>query len=74
MKIVVTITDAGGVVHAGASIEARSAIIEIPDEKLPNIVEKYLECRKWVSEAPNRHTYEYMTFSILDEEATNESK
>jgi len=73
MKIIATVTDAAGVVNAGASIEARSAIIEIPDESLPPILREYLENRKWVEEGQrtippsNRCTYEYLTFSILDE-------
>jgi len=67
MKIVATVTDAGGVVHAGASIEARSAIIEIPDANIPSVVRRYLTNRKWAAEGPNRHTYEYLTFSIYEE-------
>jgi len=69
MKIVVTITDAAGVVHAGATIESRSAILEIPNDKLPTIVKQYLENKVWAKQKEGRYTYEYMTFSILDEEA-----
>lgn len=67
MKIVATVTDAAGVVHAGASIEARSAIIDIPDESLPPVVKTYLKNLEWAKQGENRHTYEYLTFSILDE-------
>lgn len=73
MKIVATVTDAAGVVHGGASVEARSSIIEIPDDKLPDNVKEYLKNREWAAEgkrlrAPaDRFPYEYLTFSILDE-------
>uniref|UniRef100_A0A6M3JYQ2 Uncharacterized protein n=1 Tax=viral metagenome TaxID=1070528 RepID=A0A6M3JYQ2_9ZZZZ len=70
MRIIATVTDAGGVVNAGASIESRSAIIEIPDNAVPEIIKRYFASEKWASEGANRYTYKYLTFSLL--EANNE--
>ena len=57
MKIIVTINNIAGVVHAGASVESKSGIIEIDNDKLPDIVKNYLTSRD----------YKYLTFSLLEE-------
>lgn len=67
MKIVVTVTDVGSVVHAGGSAESRSAIIEIPDSSVPEIVKQYFKSKKWASEEKNRHCYKDLSFSLLEE-------
>jgi hypothetical protein len=68
MKIIATVSDATGVVHAGALCEHRSAIIDIPDDSLPPLLKQYLDNKKWVKDGENRCSYDYLSFSILDED------
>jgi hypothetical protein len=68
MKLVCTVTDVSAVVHAGGSPESASAIIEIPDEELPQIVKYYLANVRSVKENPKSGTnYSQLSFSILQE-------
>jgi len=41
MKLVATVMDGNAYYHLGLGIEAHSAIIDIPDEQLPELVKDY---------------------------------
>jgi hypothetical protein len=68
MKIVVTVTDVGGVIHCGGDVARKSAIIEIPEDQVPSIVKNYFENERWAKERPNRYTCQTLNFSLLEEE------
>jgi len=68
MKIVATVTDVGSVIHAGGRAESVSAIIEIPDNSVPEIIKQYFKSKKWASEEKNQHFYKDLTFSLLEED------
>lgn len=45
MKLAFTVADANHQIHVGGETERTTAIVEIPEELLPEIVKKYLEER-----------------------------
>lgn len=67
MKIIATVCDVGGVVHAGATPESRSVVLEIPDDKVPPLLKQYFKSKKWATEGKNRYNYDYLSFSLLEE-------
>lgn len=67
MKIVATVSDYGAAANIGGNVEYTSAIIEIPDDAVPEIVKKYFRDVAWAKEAPNRHVYGTLAFSLLEE-------
>ena len=67
MKIIATVCDVAGVVHAGATPESKSVVLEIPDDKVPQLLKQYLKNKKWATEGENRYTYEYLSFSLVEE-------
>lgn len=66
MKIVVTVNDGSGVYYLGIAAEATSAIIEIPEEELPEIVKSFLNDKK-LSKEKGEYFYSTLSFSLLDE-------
>jgi hypothetical protein len=67
MKIVATVTDVNPVIHAGGSPDISSGIIEIPDDKIPRIVNGYFESKAWAKEH-NKPFLIQITFSLLEEQ------
>ena len=67
MKIVATITDATCVVHIGGDISRESAIIDIPDDLVPGIIKEHFKRTEWARSGENRHCYETLSFSLLNE-------
>ena len=63
MKIVATLCDVNGVVHAGALPETRSYIIDIPDDCIPQQIARHVQSMK-----DEKLTYEYLQLSPLLEE------
>lgn len=59
MKIVATLTDVAGVVHANGSPESRSYIIEIPNENVPQPILDH------INYSEDKITYSYLYFSVL---------
>ena len=67
MKIVATVTNIADVVHGGGVPENRSAIIELRDDQIPELIREYLDLEEWASQGKNRFTYRSLQFSILEE-------
>lgn len=68
MKIVATVTSCGDAAHVGGGVHRESAIIEIPNDKIPLVVQKFFENQEWAKSGKNRYTYEALSFSLLSEE------
>lgn len=64
MNIVFTVTDVSHAVHAGGEIERRSAIVEIRDDLLPEMVKHYLKAK--AEDRPEQWCYLTMSVSIGD--------
>lgn len=68
MKIVVTVADGSGAVHVGSDVTCTSAIIEIKDEQVPDLLKQHLEHIAWAKSGKNRYCYETLSLSILEED------
>jgi hypothetical protein len=68
MKIVATVTDCGDMIHTGAPLTAKSSIINIPDECVPEIVRDYFKNLAWMREdMEHRSSYRSLSFSLFVE-------
>jgi len=67
MKLVFTISDSVIAFHVGWNVEYRSAILEIPDASLPQIVRDWRHQRDKDKKA-GKPFYDTISISILDEE------
>lgn len=72
MKIVATVSDGNLALHLGLSVEHESAIIEIPDDKIPAIVKRYFNNIQWAKEQQEKGNKsasccETLSFSLLSE-------
>ena len=73
MKIVFTIADASGLIHAGLDVERESFIIEVPDESIPIQVKKLLEYRRERRKS-NLPINDYSSISLSFLEGTEEGE
>lgn len=67
MKIVVTIHDAGMAANIGGSVEAQSAVIEIPEDMVPSVVSEYFKAVRFAREV-NKPSYVSLSLSLLRED------
>ncbi len=66
MKLVCTVTDVSAVVYAEGSPDVKSAVVEIPNDQLPPLVQTYFEQAE-IAKNLNKACNLQLTFSILDE-------
>ena len=68
LLIVATVSYGDEALHFGMPVERRSAIIEIPADKVPRIVQQYFENMEWAREKAGRSSCSTLSFSILEEQ------
>lgn len=66
MKIVVTISEFGAAANLGGDVERRSAVIDIPDDQLPVMLQQELQYRAEAREADGQ-VWTSISFSLLEE-------
>lgn len=66
MKIVVTVHDCGMASNVGGSVESQSAVIEIPQDRVPAIVREYFDAVRLANDRKGP-SYLGISFSLLSE-------
>ena len=67
MKIAVTISDVGAAVHMGGVVSHETALINIPDENIPDILKQYFTNIEKAKKRQNMVNYQDVMFSLFKE-------
>lgn len=72
MKIIARVCNIGAAANVGGDPDIQSAIIEIPDENIPQLVKSHLDYvskvkTQWAKGNKNISIWSSISFSILDE-------
>lgn len=66
VKIAVTWCSIGGVIHGGGDPQRETAIIELRDDQVPEVLKEYIEYDKQCREE-SQYSYQSVVFSLVKE-------
>lgn len=68
MKIAVTISDVGAAVNVGGVVSVETAIIELTEDQIPNILKQYFDNIEKCKQNKFLSNYQNVMFSLFVEE------
>jgi hypothetical protein len=67
MRIAFTVCDCSHAVHAGGDPERQTAMVEIPDDNVPQLVREWLDAKRYERETAGAYCYKSCSLSIVVE-------